>query len=81
MGENMKIRFYGCLIGAILIIIGYYLLVMPEKHPQIKRREPRILENYNTYKNEKKKIHSDISNERLVEIIDPNYDKKYPKSN
>ena len=74
----MKIRFYGTIIGLILSAIGYCILVIPEQHPQIKRREPRILQNYNNQKTIKK-IKSD--NERLVEIIDPNYDKKYPKSN
>lgn len=74
----MKIRFYGVIIGLLLSIVGYCILVTPEQHPQIKRREPKILENYNNQK-VIKKIKSD--NERLVEIIDPNYDKKYPKSN
>ena len=78
MGENMKIRFYGTIIGLILSAIGYCILVTPEQHPQIKRREPRILKNLNNEKTTKK---IKINNERLVEIIDPDYDKKYPKSN
>ena len=72
----MKIRFYGTIIGLILSAIGYCILVTPEQDPQIKRREPHILKNFD---NKSKKNKS--NNERLVEIIDPDYDKKYPKSN
>ena len=59
-------------LSIIMILTGLYLMINSENNSE---RQPkhRKIEYPGKYKNEKK--------ERLVEVIDPEWDIKHPKSN
>lgn len=58
------------IISIILILTGLYLLMNDDTQNQEKKIKHRPI-----YRGK----HLDLDDERLVEIIDPNYELKYPK--
>ena len=59
------------IISVILMLMGLYLIINSDSESE-KPRQQKI-----QYKEKRK----DLKIERLVEIIDPEYDIKHPKSN
>jgi predicted membrane protein len=57
-------------ISVILILLGLYLMINADSEPE-KPKKHRI----------ESKQKKDVKIERLVEVIDPEYDIKHPKSN